>query len=75
MHRGLILLVLKGPIVVFVGCIGHISREVPVNLQYRVSERGHAYYFMQKHECHITFLHTDFFNVKPSFVQILTIWE
>lgn len=75
MHRGLILLVLKGPIAVFVGCIGHISREVPVNLQYRVSERGHAYYFMQKHECHITLLHTDFFNVKPSFVQILTIWE
>lgn len=43
MHRGLILLVLKGPIAVFVGCIGHIFREVPVNLQYRVSERGHAY--------------------------------
>lgn len=61
MHRGLILLVLKGPIAVFVGCIGHISREVPVSLQCRVSERGHAYYFMQKHECHITLLHTDFF--------------
>lgn len=75
MHRGLILLVLKEPIAFFVGCIGHISREVPVSLQYRVSERGHAYYFMQKHKSHIALLHTDFFNVRPSFLQILTIWD